>query len=91
LPFALDDQPEMTSPCTGCSAPCQAACPGHAVRPEGLYLLGCANHRWQDQQCHHTCVARRACIVAPEQAYPPAQLEFHMAASLASVRRYFGG
>ena len=77
--------------CSGCPAPCVAACPGLAVQPQGFGVVACAGHRLRDPGCHSTCVARRACIVAPEHGYGDAQLGFHMAASLASVRRYFGG
>jgi hypothetical protein len=81
----------LSNPCTGCPAPCVTACPGLAVQPQGFGVVACAGHRLRDPGCHSTCVARRACIVAPEQGYRDAQLGFHMAASLTSVRRYFSG
>jgi hypothetical protein len=95
LPFGGDDvvaiAPPMANLCSGCPAPCVSACPGRAVQPQGFGVVTCAGHRLRDPGCHATCAARRACIVAPEHGYGDAQLGFHMAASLASVRRYFGG
>ena len=91
LPFALADLPGLPDACAGCPAPCQSACPGRAVLPSGFAIVSCAQHRLQDPGCQLACVARRACIVAPEQSYSDEQLAFHMAASLASVRRYFSG
>jgi hypothetical protein len=86
---------EMAAPdpslCATCPAPCVAACPGHAVTRAGFGIVACAGNRLRDPGCQPTCAARRTCIVAPEHAYSDRQLGFHMAASLVSVRRYFGG
>jgi epoxyqueuosine reductase len=88
---ALPALPALGQPCRGCPAPCVAACPASAVRAAGLAIETCARHRLVHAPCAHDCVARRACVVAPERAYPADQLAFHMEASLSMVRAYFVG
>jgi hypothetical protein len=91
LAQSLPALPPLASPCVGCPAPCVGACPAGAVAAGGFAVGSCARHRLGHVPCQHDCAARRACVVAPEAAYPAHQLAFHMDASLVMVRAYLGG
>ncbi len=79
------------SPCVGCAAPCVAACPGGAVGPVGFDAARCADTRLALDDCAARCDARRACVVATDHAYAPADEAVYAAASLAWVRRAASG
>jgi hypothetical protein len=85
LTCELGVEPPLPAPCQGCPAPCVSACPGGAVRPDGFGLEACARHRGLDAGCHFSCAARQRCVAGPGHRYPPEQLRFHMAASLAQL------
>jgi hypothetical protein len=67
-------------PCTGCHAPCEAACPGKAV---GLPFdtAACSEMR-QQPRCRSRCDARHACIIGRDYAYGEAVETFHANATL---------
>ena len=67
-------------PCTGCPAPCAAACPGQAPTPAGFRLDRCVAARAREPGCVASCAARRACVLGPEHAYLPEALAHHMSA-----------
>jgi epoxyqueuosine reductase len=77
--------PPLEDSCRGCPAPCAAACPGHAVSPEGFVVEDCTARRISDPACQHSCQARAACIRGPEHRYPGEQVRFHMSASLSQI------
>lgn len=78
----------LASPCAGCAGPCVAACRGQAVAPAGLCARACVEHRLRDPACEEDCSARRVCPVGGAHAYSPAQLAFHMRASLVMIRAH---
>jgi ferredoxin len=83
--------PTMTPrprPCDSCvERPCLSACPVGAFKPEGYDVDACRAHvaGAKGRICREGgCLARLACPVGREMAYPPAQMAFHMAAFLSS-------
>jgi hypothetical protein len=78
----------LASPCAGCPAPCLPVCRGQAVALTGLRAGACVDHRLRDPACEEDCVARRGCFVGGVHAYSPAQLAFHMRASLVMIRAH---
>ncbi len=78
------------SPCDDCpDRPCLTACPVSAFdTDQGYDVPRCAAHlktRQGAETCMTGgCLARHACPVGREYAYPPAQAAFHMNAFLAS-------
>ena len=74
-------------PCDSClDRPCLLACPVGAFKPEGYDVAGCRAHvaSATGKRCREGgCLARLACPVGREHAYPPAQMAFHMKAFLA--------
>ncbi|GAB5467786.1 MAG: 4Fe-4S dicluster domain-containing protein [Rhodospirillales bacterium] len=82
-----DWQPEAApavSPCESCETrPCLSACPVSAFSSTGYDVAACQGHLRSDagQPCMTgSCLARRACPVAADLAYSPAQMGFHMQA-----------
>jgi hypothetical protein len=78
---ALPDPVQWSSPCDSCtSRPCLHACPVGAVRTGAFDVDGCrAQVRAVASGCRTLgCVARRACPIGAEYAYPPAQAQFYM-------------
>lgn len=79
LPGRLSLPPPPPSPCTGCPAPCLAACPVRAVDARGYDLAAC--HAWLDDPRNDCmakgCAVRRACPASPPR--PDAQSAHHMA------------
>lgn len=67
-------------PCTGCPAPCTAACPVAAPGPGGFDVGACGAHR-RTGACASACDARRACPVGAEHAYGPAAEAWHQRAA----------
>lgn len=68
-------------PCTGCPAPCAAACPASAPTPGGFDLAACTATRSSERDCALRCAARRGCRVGPEHAYAPEAEAFHFRAA----------
>lgn len=73
-------------PCADCvSKPCLSTCPVGAITPEGYGVEACAGHvasRAGSACRSEGCLARRACPIGREYAYPARAMEFHMAAFL---------
>jgi hypothetical protein len=76
LPAAAD----WPSPCEQCeSKPCLHACPAEAVQPGAYDVKACRQYvRLTETGCRLVgCLARQACPVGAEHAYPPAQAAFY--------------
>jgi len=75
------------SPCDSCiERPCLSGCPVGAFSPGGYDVAVCRGHvaGVRGTACRgQGCLARLACPIGREHAYPPAQMAFHMAAFLA--------
>ncbi len=70
-------------PCETCDGkPCLSACPVGAFTGSAYDVPACATHLASDQATCGTlgCHARSACPVGTGWRYPPAQVQFHMAA-----------
>ena len=59
-------------PCRGCPAPCARACPGGAVGALAFDTAACLATTRVHAPCREACAARRACVLGPDHAYPPA-------------------
>ncbi len=72
------------SPCLTCAAkPCLSACPVGAFTGDRFDVVACRAHleRPEGATCRDDgCLARNACPVGREHAYPAAQIRFHQAA-----------
>jgi epoxyqueuosine reductase QueG len=78
-PESLVEEPVAPfDPCSGCPAPCAAACVGLAVGARTLDARRCYDTRLADPACAGACAARSACVVGREHAYAPQQLAHHM-------------
>jgi hypothetical protein len=75
------------SPCDSCiERPCLSSCPVDAFTPGHYDVAGCRAHvaGARGSACREQgCLARLACPIGREHAYPPGQMAFHMAAFLA--------
>lgn len=70
-------------PCDGCPRPCLAACPVGAFGAGAYDVPACVAHLAKGGEClERGCLARRACPVGREHAYPPPLARFHMEAFL---------
>ena len=78
---------ETPSPCASCAEkPCLSTCPVGAFTVAGYDVSACAAHvrgSFGNDCRDGGCLARRACPVGRDYAYPPAEGAFHMAAFLA--------
>jgi hypothetical protein len=76
-------------PCDSCvGRPCLTTCPVAAFGPEGYDVKRCRTHVAGDagRICREGgCLARLACPVGRDGAYPPAEMSFHMAAFLSAL------
>ena len=83
LPTRAEDG---ASPCSTCIAkPCLSTCPVGAFSAEGYDVPACAGHLRGPSggDCRDGgCLARRACPVGRDYAYPPDEGAFHIAAFL---------
>jgi len=79
-PLAFPETPPLADfdPCSGCAAPCAAACPGDALPVTGFDVASCAATRSLRVPCRERCDARRACVIGPEHAYAAAAEAHHM-------------
>lgn len=82
--------PALPIPCETCAErPCLQACPVTAFTAAGFDDRICASHvdGPDGRDCREGgCLARRACPVGQDLAYPPAQMAFHMEAFLSRRR-----
>jgi hypothetical protein len=89
--LALPSGAPTRHPCDTCvGQPCLHTCPVDAFTLSGFDDKACARHVDGPDgiECRDRgCLARRACPVGQEYAYPPAQMAFHMEAFLARRRK----
>jgi hypothetical protein len=91
----LDLRPrnETPSPCESCAKkPCLRVCPADAFLPDRFDGAGCVTHvaSRDGANCRDRgCLARRACPVGRDYAYPRAAQAFHTAAFIRSARRIY--
>lgn len=83
-----------SNPCDDCmKKPCMAVCPADAFKPDRFEAADCARHMESTagETCRtRGCMARRACPVGREHAYPQAAQRFHAAHFLRAVKSGFG-
>lgn len=83
---------DMSSPCESCAGkPCLMVCPVDAFKPDRFDFKSCADHvaGATGAACRERgCMARRACPVGREYAYPRAAQSFHTAAFLRAAQRH---
>lgn len=88
--LALPPRAEAPSPCESCEKkPCLSVCPADAFKPEAFDAPACADHVEgpSGANCRtRGCLARRACPVGRDYAYPPEAGAYHMDAVLRAVR-----
>ena len=89
-PLDLPAPAPLGFPCDTCTdRPCLTSCPVGAVTTPGYSVDKCAPHVAGESggECREQgCLARRACPVGRDYAYPEPALAFHMAAFLAGRR-----
>ncbi len=82
----------VTLACTGCPAPCLAACPGQAF-VDGQWSVGrCATFHAESDRCARTCHSREACPAGASARYPADALAYHSdrLGGRAALRRRLG-
>jgi hypothetical protein len=84
--IALPAPAARSHPCQSCAdKPCLVTCPVGAVTTTGYSVRACAEHVAgpAGTDCRSGgCLARRACPVGRQHAYPPRAMAFHSAAFL---------
>ncbi|WP_395019879.1 ferredoxin [Dongia sp.] len=82
----LPPAPFRAHPCDSCvNKPCLSTCPAGAVSAQAYAVDNCARHvaSAAGKACRSIgCLARRACPVGADLAYPDRAMAFHMAAFL---------
>jgi len=90
----LPPRTEAPSPCDSCTArPCLKVCPADAFKPTRFDAQACVNHvdSLAGTNCQERgCLARRACPIGRDHAYPQEAGAFHMAAVVRAVRGGYG-
>ena len=88
----LPSQHQAPSPCDACEKkPCLRACPADAFKPDHFDAVACVTHVESPAggNCAaRGCLARRACPVGREHAYPVEAGAYHMGAVVRTVRRW---
>lgn len=83
---------ELPNPCLTCSGqPCLTVCPVDAFKPDRFDYKSCSDHVAGSSgvTCRERgCMARRACPVGRDYAYPRDAQEFHTAAFLRAALRH---
>ena len=78
-------------PCDSCATrPCLSACPVGAFQPLGYDVASCRDHVGSPRGAicrDQGCMARLACPIGREHAYPMGQMAFHMAAFVAAQQK----
>jgi len=89
MPLDLPAMNPRPRPCDSCAErPCLSACPVDAFKPEGYDVAACRHHvaSAKGVSCRDGgCLARLACPIGRELAYPLAEMSFHMAAFLSAT------
>lgn len=92
--MALPRRAEAASPCDTCAnRPCLKVCPADAFRPDRFDAKACVSHveGAAGGNCRERgCLARRACPVGRDYAYPRDAGAFHMEAVVRAVRAGYG-
>jgi len=79
VPLPLSDPLGGFDPCTGCPAPCIAACPGGAF-PEGRWAASrCLDAKRSLDPCRASCLARIHCVFGVAHRYPDEAIAYHCA------------
>lgn len=90
----LPPRAEAPSPCDACATrPCLKVCPAGAFKPDRFDAQACVSHvdSPAGTNCQERgCLARRACPVGRDHAYPQEAGAFHMAAVVRAVRAGYG-
>jgi ferredoxin len=91
---SLPPRAETPNPCDTCATkPCLKVCPADAFKPTRFDAQACVTHvdSPAGTNCQlRGCLARRACPVGRDQAYPQEAGAFHMAAVVRAVRAGYG-
>jgi len=92
--FALPPRADALSPCDSCAKrPCLSVCPADAFGPDRFNAQACVGHvvSADGTNCQERgCLARRACPVGRDYAYPREAGAFHMDAVVRAVRAGYG-
>ena len=92
--LALPPRADGASPCESCvGRPCLNVCPANAFEPDRFNAQACVGHVTSDagDNCRDRgCLARRACPVGRDFAYPKDAGAFHMAAVVRAVHAGYG-
>ncbi|MDH3232512.1 MAG: hypothetical protein OEQ29_03230 [Alphaproteobacteria bacterium] len=90
----LPPRAEGANPCDSCAGrPCLRVCPADAFEPSRFNAKACVAHVTSDAggNCRDRgCLARRACPVGRDFAYPNDAGAFHMAAVVRAVQAGYG-
>ena len=90
----LPPRTDGANPCDSCaSRPCLKVCPADAFEPDRFNAKACVGHVMSDRggNCRDRgCLARRACPVGRDFAYPRDAGAFHMAAVVRAVHAGYG-
>ena len=90
--LALPPVEDRPSPCESCAKkPCLRACPADAFQPDRFDAVACVTHVESPAggNCaERGCLARRACPVGRDWAYPREAGAYHMGAVTRTVRRW---
>lgn len=65
------------SPCVGCPAPCEPACPAAAISEAGWHATRCIAQRQTSATCTTACHARTACVIGQGNRYSAQQHAYH--------------
>ncbi len=80
------------SPCDTCEKkPCLKACPAESFKPDRFDAVACVTHVESPAGANcaaRGCLARRACPVGRDHAYPVEAGAYHMGAVVRTVRRW---
>lgn len=92
--LALPPRVKGANPCDSCAGrPCLKVCPADAFEPDRFNARACVAHVTSDAggNCRERgCLARRACPVGRDFAYPNEAGAFHMAAVVRAVHAGYG-
>ena len=88
----LQTESPTPSPCDSCiDKPCISRCPVGAVEEIGRFQIStCGKHRIApNSSCADRCLSRLACPIGREYRYPLAQIQYHYAHALPTMRAWY--